>query len=45
VDAPESILETKKNLKTLSSVQIYKKPKNQKKTQKKPTKTHWAGFF
>jgi hypothetical protein len=34
LDAPKSILETTKTLKTLSSGQIYKK------TQK----THWAGL-
>jgi hypothetical protein len=42
-------LKPEKNLKTLSSGQIYqkktkkhtKKPKKQKKTKKK----HWAGFF
>jgi hypothetical protein len=47
LDAPKSILETEKTLKTLSSGQIYKKnqnPKNPKKP-KKPKKNHWAGFF
>jgi hypothetical protein len=51
LDAPKSILETEKTLKTpLSSGQIYKKKKKKKKTKnpkktKKPKKTHWAGFF
>jgi hypothetical protein len=37
LDAPKSILETKKNLKTHSSGQIYKKKtKKPKKTPKKP---------
>jgi hypothetical protein len=38
-DAPKSILETEKNLKTLSSGQIYfKKPKKTPKTQKTKNK-------
>jgi hypothetical protein len=45
MDAPKSILETEKPLKTLSFGQIYKKnPKNPKKNKKKK-KTHWAVFF
>jgi hypothetical protein len=52
VNAPISILETEK---TLSSGQIYKKPKKNQKNPKKPKKTQknkkktkkkpWAGFF
>jgi hypothetical protein len=39
MDAPKSILETEKTLKTLSSGQIYKKnPKNPKKNPKPPQK-------
>jgi hypothetical protein len=50
LDAPKSIRETEKNLKTLSSGQkkpkkTQKNPKNPNKTQKKPKKTHWAGFL
>jgi hypothetical protein len=47
LDAPKSILETEKTLKTLSSGQIpvYKnKPKNPKNKTKNTKKTHWAGF-
>jgi hypothetical protein len=49
LDAPKSILETKKNPKTLSSGQkktqkTQKNPKNPKKP-KKNQKNHWAGFF
>ena len=41
LDAPKSILETEKTLKTLSSGQIYKKkPKKPKKNKK----NHWAGL-
>jgi hypothetical protein len=39
-DAPKSILETEKTLKTFSSGQIYKKKQKTIKT----IKTHWAGF-
>ena len=35
-----SILKTEETLKTLSSEQMYKKPKKQKKNHR----THWAGF-
>jgi hypothetical protein len=45
LDAPKSILETEKILKTLSSEQIYKKTKKTKKKQKKTKKTTWLGFF
>jgi hypothetical protein len=51
LDAPKSILETEKTLKTLSSGQIYKKtkknqknPKKPQKKPKKPKKTHRAGL-
>jgi hypothetical protein len=46
LDAPKSILETEKTLKTLSSGQIYLKNKKQKKKHKKPL--GWlkkTGFF
>jgi hypothetical protein len=48
--SPNSILETEKTLKTLSSAQIYKKipqktKQKQNNQQKKPKKNHWAGFF
>jgi hypothetical protein len=46
LDAPKSILETEKTLKTLSSGQIYKKTKKTKKQKKqKKQKTHWTDFF
>jgi hypothetical protein len=53
LDAPKSILETEKTLKSLSSgpIYIYKKQKkttkkqNNPKKTKKPKKTHWAVFF
>jgi hypothetical protein len=41
LDAPKSILETEKTLKTLSSGQIYIK----KTKPPPPKKKHWAGFF
>jgi hypothetical protein len=39
VDAPKSILETEITLRTLSSGQMYKKPKKKPKNPKKPQKT------
>jgi hypothetical protein len=44
-DAPKSVLETEKTLKTLSSGQIYKKPQKPKKKQKTPKKTTGLVFF
>ena len=46
--APKSILETEKTLKTLSSGQMYKKPKKKQKTpnnSKNPPKTPLGWFF
>ncbi len=43
LDAPKSILETEKTLKTLSSGQIYKKNQKTQETQKNPL--DWFFFF